>query len=105
MGGLDPFDMSPGRPSTTGIISRASLTMCEYSTWSSVSVGDAFRRNIRTLKKNMSKPARALQGITLTTDSTGKRSNNDQQSERSRGEKNQSPEGRVRWTQAQDQRL
>src|ERR1700761_8518813 len=99
MGGLDPFDMSPGRPSTAGIISRASLTMCEYSTWSSVSVGDAFRRNIRTLKKNMSKPAKSLEGITLTTDSTSKRCDNDQQGESSWGEKNQSPEGRVKGTQ------
>jgi hypothetical protein len=35
----------------TSIISRASLIMCECSKWSSVSVGDAFRRNIRTLNR------------------------------------------------------
>ena len=33
------------------IISRASLIMCSCSKRSSVSVGDAFRRNIRTLNK------------------------------------------------------
>src|SRR6266702_7611484 len=60
MDGMTPSDISSGCRSTA-IISRASLTMCEYSTRISVSVGDAFRRSISTLKNRMFQLARTFQ--------------------------------------------
>lgn len=87
--------------SSTGIISMASLIMCECSLRSSVSVGDAFRRNISTLKKTtiLSNPARTFQRITqaLTTDRP--KCDNNQQKRKELREKNHPPEERTEYTQ------
>ena len=81
------FDVSSACNSKV-IISRASLIICEYSNRSSVSVGDAARRSVSTLKIKGRLNQQRLCSEPSHVQPTRLESDN-QQSERSCGDKNQ----------------